>query len=47
MKVGPPMESPLRTAFIAWTGYDMQTVATYLQVGWPAAIIAAKFFFQR
>ncbi len=47
MKVGPPMVSALRTAFIASTGYDMQTVLTNRQVGWPAASMAAKFFFQR
>ena len=44
MKVGPPMVSARRTAFIASTGYDMQTVLTKRQVGWPAAIIASAVF---
>ncbi len=47
MNVGPPMVNARRTLFNVCTALPAATVATYLQSGWPAASIAAVFFFQR
>ena len=44
---GAADERDLRTLFIMSTAKEAHTVATYRQVGCPAASIAAMFFFHR
>jgi DNA-binding FadR family transcriptional regulator len=34
----------MKLLFIACSGYDVEMVPTYLQVGWPASISGATFF---
>ena len=47
MNAGPSYFKPLRILFMKSTAYDAHAVATYFTPGWPTAIIAAMFFFQR